>query len=173
MTDRGSFLLSDSDANLGARLEWIGRVLCGLVDLARMPVGAIRVGPLEAERCLGAHADGRRRSCWCWLCSLLGPGFRPRAEKGKPVAGSDEMVGITVELSWTTPVAGPRKPPEPEPRFRPLLRSLWRDRRRDHRSDSLAARLGGPGYNPARTGKRRQLASWKRRHGAACVPGSR
>ena len=58
MTDRGSFLLSDSDANLGVtRLEWIGRVLCGLVDLARMPVGTIRVGPLEAERCLGAHAQ--------------------------------------------------------------------------------------------------------------------
>src|SRR5208337_131260 len=63
MTDCGSLLLSGPDAHLRVRVGWIGRVSMrsGLVDPARRPVGAIGCDPLEAERCLGAHAQGTAR----------------------------------------------------------------------------------------------------------------
>ena len=116
MTDCGSLLLSGSDARL-RRLGWMDRQgIWGLVAPARMPVGAIGCDPLEAERRLGAHAQGTARGpdgVGRVPCRDHGPG-RGGYEKGKP-AGSEELVGITVELSWTTAGGEPRGAPGAKP----------------------------------------------------------
>src|SRR5208283_3468139 len=85
--------------------------VCGLVDPARMPVGAIGCDPLKAERCLGLMRKGRREVLLVLAVFLAGTIVRAaRYEKGK-LAGSEELVGITVELSWTTPGAEARGAP--------------------------------------------------------------
>ena len=55
---------------------------------------------------------GRREVLLVLVVFLAGTIVRAaRYEKGKPAAGSEELVGITVELSWTAPGAEARRAP--------------------------------------------------------------
>ncbi len=71
----------------------------------KMPVGAIGCDPLESQwkGVWGLMRKGRREVLLVLVVFLAGTMVRAaRYEKGKP-AGSEDLVGITVELSWTTP----------------------------------------------------------------------